>query len=258
MPILGKIAEYVDASDLKQLLAGNPPWRREFFSRLPANISDARTPLDMLLSLKNTPTPPSSDELRSYLHLLISRGFYDLAYYTWVQFLPPDQLAKVGLLFNGDFETDPSGLPFDWIVRQGSGVSIKISERLDAEKGHALVLNFGAGRVDVLDITQLIILAPGHYRFQGKHNVNIASQRGLHWRITCVGQGAPQIGESPVAKGSVAAWQDFSFGFTVPETNCAAQHIKLVFDARWASEQFISGSIWYDDLQIVRESPVDH
>ena len=30
--------------------------------------------------------------------------------------------------------------------------------------------------------------------------------------------------------------------------------VVLVFDARSASEQFISGSIWYDDLQIVREA----
>jgi hypothetical protein len=29
--------------------------------------------------------------------------------------------------------------------------------------------------------------------------------------------------------------------------------VQLVFTARSASEQFISGSAWFDDLQIVRE-----
>jgi hypothetical protein len=257
MPVLGNIAENPDTSgDLKQLLAGNPPWRPEFFNHLPANISDARTPLDILLTLKDTPTPPTSAELRSYLDFLISRGFYDLAYYTWLQFLPAEQLNKVGLLFNGDFEAAPSGLPFDWIIPQGSGVTVKVGERPDKDGDHALLLEFGVGRVDLLPITQLTVLVPGQYRFQGKHNVDIVSQRGLQWRITCAGQGATQIAESPVVQGSSAAWRDFSFSFAVPETDCPAQYVRLVFDARWASEQFISGSVWYDDLQIVREPVV--
>jgi hypothetical protein len=254
MPVLGKIAENPDTSgDLKQLLAANPPWRPEFFDRLPANISDARTPLDILLNLKNTPTPPTSAELRSYLDFLISRGFYDLAYDTWLQFLPAERLNKVGLLFNGDFEAAPSGLPFDWVIPQGSGVTVKIGERPDEDGDHALLLEFGVGRVDVQPITQLTVLSPGQYRFQGKHNVDIVSQRGLQWRITCAGQGATQIAESQVVQGSSAAWRDFSFSFAVPETDCPAQYVRLLFDARWASEQFISGTVWYDDLQIVRE-----
>jgi hypothetical protein len=258
MPMLGKIAENPNTSDdLKQLLAGNPPWRPEFFDRLSANISDARTPLDILLRLKDTPTPPTSAELRSYLNFLISRGIYELAYYTWLSFLPPDQLSKVGRLFNGDFEFAPSGLPFDWIIPQGSGATVKVSERPDKEGDHALLLEFGVGRVDLRPITQLIVLPPGQYRFEGKHNVEVVSQRGLQWRITCAGREATQIAESPVAQGSRAAWEDFSFSFTVPETDCAAQYIRLVFDARWASEQFISGSVWYDDLQIVREPTVN-
>ena len=53
--------------------------------------------------------------------------------------------------------------------------------------------------------------------------------------------------------GSGATWKDFASSFTVPETNCPAQYVELVFDARWASEQFISGSLWCDDLQIVRD-----
>jgi hypothetical protein len=254
MPILGKIAEHADTGgDLKQLLAGNPPWRAEFFNLLPANISDARTPLEILLSLKNTPNPPTSAELRTYLDFLINRGFYDLAYYAWLQFLPAEQLAKIGLLFNGDFEVAPSGVPFDWVFSQGSGAVIQLAQRPDKDGDHALLLEFGVGRVNLPRITQLTTLAPGHYRFQGMHNVDIVSQRGLQWRITCAGQEWKQIAESPVEEGSTGGWQEFSFSFTVPETDCSAQYIRLVFDSRSASEQFISGSIWYDDLQIERE-----
>ena len=257
MPILGKIAENEQGGgELQKLIATNPPWRRDFFNRLPANITDARTPLQILLSLKNSPDPPTAADLRGYLNFLIGNGFHELAYYAWLQFLPADQLAKVGLLFNGDFEVAPSGLPFDWVFTQGPGTTIKISERPDKQGDHALVLDFGVGRVSSLGVTQLVTLAPGEYRFQGKTNVDVVSQRGLQWRIACAGKRKTQIAESPLAQGSSGGWQDFSFTFTVPDADCPAQDVRLVFDALSASEQYISGSVWYDDLQIVREAAV--
>jgi len=40
--------------------------------------------------------------------------------------------------------------------------------------------------------------------------------------------------------------------FAVPDADCKAQQVRLALDARSASEQLITGSIWYDQLQIVR------
>jgi hypothetical protein len=255
MPILGKIAEDDRASaNLQKLLAANPPWRPAFFHNLPGNILDALTPLKILLSLKDTSNPPSNADLGAYLGLLISKGFYDLAYYTWLQFLPAEQLAKVGLLFNGDFEVSPSGLPFDWAFVAGSGVAIEVAERPDEDGDHVLKLRFGPGRVSSLGVSQLVTLPPGTYRFKGRHNADVFSERGLLWRIGCKGT-RTKLGESsPVAREAVGGWQPFSFSFKVPDEGCPAQLVELVFDARSASEQFISGSIEYDNLQIERES----
>jgi len=256
VPVLGKIAETEnDGGELQRLLAANPPWRREFLDRLPANITDARTPLKIMLGLKDSPVPPSADDLKRYLNFLTSKGFHELAYYAWLQFLPPEELGKVGLLYNGDFESTPSGLPFDWTFKEGAGVSIKIDERSDSEGGKALVLDFGAGRVSELGVTQLVTLPPGHYRFEGRTNIDVVSQRGLQWRITCSNKAKTRIAESPVARGFSKDWESFAFPFTVPDEDCRAQYVELAFDARWASEQFISGTIWYDDLAIVQDQP---
>ena len=258
MPMFGKIAELPDASgDLKQLLASNPPWRPQFFGSLPASISDARTPLDILISLKDTPSPPTADDLRTYLNFLIQHGFYELAYYTWLQFLPSEELAKAGHLFNGSFDIAPSGLPFDWVFTKGSGVTIQIAAPNDQPNKHALFLEFGVGRVDYQGITQLIMLGPGSYRFKGKYKADLVSQRGLEWHVTCAGPQATAIGQSTAVRGSSSGWMDFEFSFTVPQTDCAAQSVSLVFDARSESERFISGHIWYEDLQIVRELVVN-
>ena len=61
------------------------------------------------------------------------------------------------------------------------------------------------------------------------------------------------IGESPIIIDAKADWRHFEFSFTVPKTDCPVQSVELVFTARSASEQFISGSAWFDDLQIVHE-----
>jgi hypothetical protein len=257
MPVLAKIAEDPKGSgELMRILANDPPWRADFFSALNDNISDARTPFSILLSLKGTTAPPRDDELRSYLHFLIDHKFFEVAYYTWLQFLPPEQLRYAGNLFNGSFEFDPSGLPFDWVLTPTAGVTIKIAPKDDEKNAHALFMDFGPGRVDPPNVAQLTILPPGSYRFHGKYRVDIDSQRGLLWRITCAGDQGTALGEGTPVKGSQSAWTDLEFSFTVPETNCPAQYVRLVFDARWESEEFISGSVWFDDLQILREAAV--
>jgi hypothetical protein len=253
MPTLSQIAESKDAgSELSGLLGANPPWRRQFFELLPNYISDARTPLNFFLGLRDTAAPPSPSEFRSYLDFLIHRTFYELAYYTWLQLLPTEQLGNAGLLFNGDFELAPSGLPFDWIISAGSGVTATIATRPDRDTERALFIEFGHGRVDFPGISQITMLAPGAYKFQGKYRGDIAGRRGLRWRVTCAGATATLIGESAMVIGKASPWKEFEFSFSIPKTECRAQYVRLALDARSPSEQFVSGSIWYDELRIAR------
>jgi hypothetical protein len=95
-----------------------------------------------------------------------------------------------------------------------------------------------------------VLLPAGDYHLSGKYKSDLVSQRGLVWRISC---GSKTLGENFPVRGSDPAWKEFAISFTVPEDGCLAQNVKLVLDARSASETFVSGSIWYDDLRIRRD-----
>jgi hypothetical protein len=253
MPALARMAEHANGNhEIKKLLASNPPWRTQFFSALLDSMSDARTPLNLVMALKDTQAPPTDAELKLYINFLIEKKFYELAYYVWLQFLPPEQLGNMGLLFNGAFETTPSGLPFDWTITSGTGVTIDIVARPDQENRRSLLIEFGYGRVEFRPVTELIMLVPGAYRLKGAYKGEITGSRGLQWRVTCAGGAASPIGKSPLAIGVQRSWKAFELDFAVPNKDCGAQYISLALDARSASEQLVSGSIWYGELHIDR------
>src|SRR5579863_993143 len=154
VPVLAHIAEDKDSAALmKSVLISDPPWRDYFLQQLPRNVTDERTPLNLLLALRTSPKPPTSDDVNRYLDFLVSHKLYTLAYYTWLQFLSPEQLRNAGFLYNGNFATAPSGSPFDWAITQGSGVTVDIEPRPGESGAHALVVNFEYGRVDFHSVT---------------------------------------------------------------------------------------------------------
>ena len=210
-------------------------------------------PLEFLLSLRKTASPPKDVEIKNMVRGLVGKGQYDLAYYAWLQFLPAAELSRVGLLYNGSFEAEPSGMPFDWTIHQGTGTRVEISDAPQQSSGRALKIEFGHGRIDFRGVSQVMMLAPGSYRFKGRYIGSVLGRRGLLWRITCLAPSRNHIGETPMINGIARDWKDFDLVFEVPQ-NCRSQNISLVFDARSASERFVSGTIWFDDLNIVRES----
>jgi hypothetical protein len=94
------------------------------------------------------------------------------------------------------------------------------------------------------------MLAPGEYEFKGEYKGQLAGPRGMKWRIVCAGGTITSGGESPMITGQAKVWKSIAFKFTVPDKDCNAQYVRLDLDARMASEQLISGSILFDELQI--------
>ncbi|HMF05452.1 MAG TPA: hypothetical protein VKE72_00330 [Methylocella sp.] len=251
MPILARMAEDKGAKqEIKKLLAASPGWRPGFFGALNSYITDARTPLDLFLSLKDTQAPPTTEELDAYQAFLFQHKLYELAYYVWLQFLPPEKLEATGFLFNGDFEASPSGSRFDWQVPRGVNVIVDFASRPEDTTNHALVVEFGPGRVEFPGVSQSVMLPPGSYSLKGSLKGEVVGPRGMQWDITCM-DGAG-LGQSQMMLGSFPDWRAFEFSFVVPETGCPAQLVQLKLAARSPSEQLVSGAIWFDELSISR------
>jgi len=253
VPTLARLAADKNSGPLlQQVLTDDPPWRDFFIQELPRSVTDERIPLELLLAMRTSSHPPTLDDVNHYLSFLVSHKLYTLAYYTWLQFLPPEQLRSAGFIYNGDFAIVPTGSPFDWIITQGAGVTVDIEPRPDKHGAYALVTNFKFGRVDFHSVKQLIMLTPGHYQFTGELKGSLIGPRGLRWRVACADDPAAPFAESEMLLGRYANWSNTQLDFTVPEKNCRAQYLSLDLDARMPSEHFVSGSMWFDNLRISR------
>lgn len=252
MPILARMAEDENGKqEIKMLLRANPGWRAEFFRDLNAYVTDARTPLDLFLSLKDTQAPPTTEEVNAYQSFLFQHKLYEFAYYVWLQFLPPEKLEAAGFLFNGDFEANPSGSPFDWQAPAGANVIVDFASRPENSFDQALVVEFGPGRVEFSGVSQAVMLPPGAYSLKGSVMGEVRGSRGVQWDVSCT-DGAV-LGQSQMILGLFPDWRAFKFSFVVPEAGCAAQSLQLKLAARSPSEQLVSGAIWFDELSISRD-----
>ena len=254
-PFIGplvRMAENKQASaELVAVLAQTPPWRETFMNGMLLSTTEARAPFNLFLALKSTQAPPTPRELAAYLWFLQRNKHFEFAYYAWLQFLPPEQLGRAGLLFNADFAQEPSGIPFDWAVPHGYGVNVEIVPDADTYPGRLLRVVFGEGRAEFQGVSQHLFLAPGRYRFRSQYKGKLAGRRGLDWRLRC--DDAPkQLGRGPVPVGSAAAWTAVDFEFEVPASDCRAQFLQLVLDARSASETIVQGELWFKSLSIAR------
>jgi hypothetical protein len=96
------------------------------------------------------------------------------------------------------------------------------------------------------------MLTPGQYQFTGRYKGDLIGPRGLRWRVACAESPTQPLAEGAMMGGRVSAWSDAELNFTVPGQNCRAQRLSLDLDARMPSEQFVTGSMWFDDLRISR------
>lgn len=239
--------------EITRVIAANPVWRQAFFSRLVPKLDDRSTDsvMDIFEELAATSYPPTNIEMSTYLNQLIAKKKYTLAYAAWLRFLPVDRAETLSFINNGDFEIDPSGMPFDWNIFGGKEARAKIISMPGENGRRGLNVEFGQGRVKFPAIFQYLALAPGRYLVEGSYSGEIAGRRGLVWSVDCVG--SARVGESEMILGRFRQWRPFEFDIEIPEKSCELQKLVLIHSARSPSEEIVSGSIWFDRFAVTRK-----
>ena len=106
-------------------LQANPPWRTWFLTQLSLTPDGLPVADALLTALAATSSPPQAAEINPYLEALIASGGYQLAFLTWLHFLPPEQAKSVPFVYDGDFEQPLADYRSDWQISQARGADTR-------------------------------------------------------------------------------------------------------------------------------------
>jgi len=229
------------------LLRSNPKWRSFVLGKLSAGSRDLQGLNALFATLQTGENPPTMAELEAFLTRLVNAGLLDQAYLAWTKSLPSERLRRLDYLYNARFQYGLTNLPFDWVFAPVSQALIGANA---ANGRRILNVDFFGGRVRFENVSHLLALAPGTYRFSGQErSENLQNERGLWWRLFCVGKPADTLAATDLMTGE-NPWREFVVGFDVPKENCAYQKLVLELPARVALETEVIGGVSYSNLAI--------
>lgn len=249
-PVLADLSTHATAQpEVARILLREPPWRSDFVRRLMGLKPDSAALFGLMERLRRSPAGLSDQELSDWLDRLVGDRQWGSAYLVWVDSLAPEARLRIGNVYNGSFESEPSHSGFDWRFVRVPGAQVSRAQVTGAKDHLALRVAFEGRRVPFKDVRQLLALAPGTFRLDGQVRLDdLRSERGLVWTLTCAEDGR-LIAETEPMSGR-REWRKFSLDFEVPVTDCGGQWLTLRIPARIPAEQLIGGVAWFDDLQI--------
>ncbi len=243
------VAEPSSTEPLVEALMRRPNWANAFLTAVSTGAQSDRA-ADLLSSL---PPDIATDDVWSVLLArLIGSGQGPVAYSLWVTREVTDSSEAIPYLNDGGFERMQHMLPFDWNIRKTKGVEVTRTQEGTQDGGFALKLDF-VSPVMYRHVWQYLSLAPGIYTLSGSVKLDsLVAARGLQWRVMCVNDSFDVIGESELLQGNTP-WRKFEASLTVPDTGCDTQLLRLEVPARIQAENAITGTAWFDAMDIQRQ-----
>lgn len=174
---------------------------------------------------------------------------WSAAYLAWLNSLEQQQLAQLGLIYDGEFNLVPEQYGFSWRIPRQKNYKARIRRRIQ-ESGSALHFQFLNARVSYVVAKQTLNLGSGRYRFSFDTRIDgLLIGKGLIWRIRCLNTGK-EIMRSPRLRGR-DSWKTQQMEFSVP-AQCGAQELWLDIDGRDRQGTYAQGGVWFDKLKLIR------
>jgi hypothetical protein len=234
------------ASALSDYVVADPPWRTSLFETI-ARYNDADSGLRLLFDISSKRATLRSSDMAPTLRLLMKQNRTVEAYLAWVNFLSEEKRSKAGLLFDGNFTEEPSGIPFEWSVAQSPKGSVGFLK----DRG-MLRVEFVGARIPKIAVHQTLSLSPGRYRLKleaTSHELRAA--RGVSWRIVCRTDNERILGETEPLRGT-KQWQEVSTDFETPQEGCDFPLLRLVLKAKTPLDLIANGVVSFRRMRMLR------
>jgi hypothetical protein len=197
----------------------------------------------------------SKDQLAvEYLDFLLRHREFGEAVKVWASYLAarrgdyPDR----NLIFNGDFENEPTGAALDWRITAIPGVDTDRDGNHARSGSYSLHIVFhGTENVDYRHTAQIVCVRPGEYRFRAFVRCrDLTTDEGLRFHIFDPESSARLDVYTKQLTGT-NDWTPLEKTFTVPHgVNLIAVQV-----SRLPSEKFdnkIGGEAWVDAVSLTR------
>ena len=160
------------------------------------------------------------------------------------------------LIFNGDFEADPTGSRFDWrIDKSRTGVAVGFDSEVRHSGARSLRLRFdGTENVSEVGVEQWVYLKPGQYSLTAYiRTENVTTDEGLALKVASVKSEAELSFTTDAIRGT-RDWTRLTGTFVAPSGGTVVR----VFPVRRHSLKFddlVRGTVWIDGLAITPGAP---
>lgn len=163
--------------------------------------------------------------------------------------------SRIGYVFNGDFESMPSGSPFDWTVEPGGEYreGFVAAIRPEIGSGNAsriLSVRFTRRPLRSPIAHQILALPAARYQLSYLNSLTApAPENAVAWKLTCIASGAPLIVEKWSDAGVGDRWVRRSVTFVISE-QCPGQLLSLDPTSKLIALEGLRGTLLIDDIRV--------
>ncbi|MER8709992.1 hypothetical protein NKH49_31485 [Mesorhizobium sp. M1088] len=203
------------------------PWRASLFGALAKSSQGLDFANRLLLELTGSSAPPKSSELSAVIGGYIGQKEYESAYRLFLFSLSDQERMLGGYIFNSTFEPIVGGTPFDWQIRDQSGLEVTFTTSREAAESEAgATVRFLNTPVKNTALQQYIELPPGSYKISLIATArDLKLPKELFWSIRCVDP-VGEIARFKVPEGTYNR-QKLSQDFSVGPAACPMQLLRL-------------------------------
>jgi O-antigen ligase len=192
-----------------------------------------------------------------YVEFLMSKKEYEAASQAWARYACDRDKGypESNRIFNGDFESDPTGSPFDWTVEQTPGANIDFDRDVHHAGARSLRIQFdGTQNVSKIGVSQTIFLKPGRYRFEAYVRAkDLSTDEGVAFRVANE-EATNRLSFTIKPVLGSTDWAAVEHSFTVPPTGAGLVNVQLVRTPSLRFDNLIRGTLWIDQVSISPEA----